>query len=154
MTIAISASGDGIVILSVEYAANGLDWARIYDNYCVGWLVDENLAVPYKPDTTGRHAPFPLIIGTLPVPAPDTAPIISPQWGKYVRGEVFIPDLWRGSLSEFLTGLATNNGARRLLGSRLAAAPEVAKAFHDWGRANPGLLLPDDAIPSARGFGF
>jgi hypothetical protein len=110
MTTAISAASDGIIIISIEYDPTGLAWARLYDSYAVGWLIDETTLVPTKPappDVTGAHAPFPLIIGSLPSVAPDTTPIVSPQWAKLVGQMVFIPDLWRGALPDFFTQLAT-----------------------------------------------
>jgi hypothetical protein len=59
------------VLLSVEYSPDGVSWARVYDNQVTGLVCDE----------TDPKEPQPMIIGSLPTPAPDTSPIVSPQWG-------------------------------------------------------------------------
>ena len=56
--------------MAIEYAPNGLDWVRLFDSRLDGWMVDETVATE----------PQPVIIGSLPALAPDTAPIVSPQW--------------------------------------------------------------------------
>jgi hypothetical protein len=72
--------GSGVVV-TVEYSPDSVSWARLYDNWVLGWLVDENMPVPMKPAPTVSPEPDPLIVGSFPAPAPDTAPIVSPQWG-------------------------------------------------------------------------
>jgi hypothetical protein len=59
MTTVIPASADTIII-SIEYAPNGLDWARLYDNLCLGWTVSEVVPTAQKPGTptaalSGHH---------------------------------------------------------------------------------------------------
>ena len=87
----------GALLVSVEYDATGLALATVYDNPLLGWAVDD----------TGVAQPAPVIIGTLPLPAADTSPILSPQWAKYYEGFIFVPNLWRGAIYDFLTLLAT-----------------------------------------------
>jgi hypothetical protein len=153
MTVPIQAI-PGVVILSIEYAPNGLDWARVYDNECVGWLVDESVPAteasretreidPRAPSVTGFHAPYPLIVGSLAKPAPATAPIISPQWAKYTDPAVIVPDVARMRLHDFLTWLATNNGARRPVSSWFAVSSGLYNGYVTWARANPELTWGD-----------
>jgi hypothetical protein len=131
--------GEGMVV-SIEYPANGLDWARLYDNLVLGWYVDETTPVPLAPPAPPPVAPHPCIIGHFPTHAPDTSPIISPQWAKYVEPTIFVPDLWRGSFPEFLTWLATNNGAFRPLESRIRIHTALYNGFEEWARHNPDLV--------------
>jgi hypothetical protein len=147
MTVALPAYAD-LIIVSVEYAANGLDWARLYDNHALGWLIDETTPIPADmadtrapPHTTGAHAPFPIILGSLPVPAPPTAPIQSPQWCKFVNSAMLIADGGRfSSLSDFLTWLATNNGAQRLLQSQFIIESALIDGFTDWAYTHTDLV--------------
>lgn len=59
------------VLASIEYPANGLDWARLYDNRPSGCRVGD----------AGTIEPEPVIIGSLPLPAINTSTVLSPQWG-------------------------------------------------------------------------
>jgi hypothetical protein len=156
MTLAIPAVGD-VIILSIEYAPDGLSWARLWDNHALGWLIDETVvappvtrAKPPDPVVTGKFAPFPLILGSMAVPAPDTSPVISPQWGKFVHppAAVFIPDLLRLSFSDFLTWLATNNGVRRPLGQMVGLSNTLLNGFNQWSASNPTLSFQGDPPPS------
>jgi len=114
------------VLIAIEYDASGLQWARLYDNRVNGWRVDD----------AGLIEPAPVIIGALPTPAPDTAPVSSPQWGALAA--------WRGSFADFLDWLATNNGASRRLESRLGISAAAANTFLDWSRRNPDRVLSRD----------
>jgi hypothetical protein len=122
-------SGTGLVV-SIEYPADGLAWARLYDNAVHGWLID---------DVTGLIKQ-PSIIGSLPTAAPDTSPILSPQWVEYIAPTIFVPDLWRGSFAEWLTWLATNNGAKRPLEGRFRIATDLYNGWQAWAQANPSLV--------------
>jgi hypothetical protein len=131
----------GGVLLSVEYDSTGLAWCRLYDNQIVGWEVDD----------TGAGEPQPQIIGQLPTLAPDTAPVLSPQWGAIVGpGGVFAgypvnppvllpggPGAWRGPFEDFLDWLATNNGAQRRLESRLSISAAAINSFNRWAGLHP-----------------
>jgi len=151
MTLAIPAVGE-LLIISVEYAPDGLSWCRIWDNHCLGWLVDETTAVEappaYRklPEVTGQHAPVPIILGSLAALAPDTTPVISPQWGKFHAppAVVFLPDLARMRLSDFLTWLATNNGAHRPIGTMLALSGSLLNGYRVWAGENPALAFAGD----------
>ena len=91
------------VLISIEYDATGLEWARIYDNPILAWIIDDALE---------PNSPLPMVIGQLPLRAPDTTPVISPRWATLENARaVLVPDLWRDNLSDFLTWLATNAGA-------------------------------------------
>lgn len=170
MTVAIPAYGE-IIILSMEYAPDGLSWARLYDNHSLGWLVTEAVPVITRdipiihsadgkiidplapgggqgpPETTGEHQPFPLILGSLAMPAVDTAPVISPQWGKYADPVVFIPDLLRLPLDDFLFWLATNNGAHRPIGSMLGLSRSLLNGYNEWAARNPELSFKGNPPP-------
>jgi hypothetical protein len=91
-TIAIPVYGE-IIILSMEYDPTGLEWVKLYDNHCLSWLVSDIMSRWYT-SVTGMRA-LSLILGSLATYAPNTAPILSPQWGKFADPVVFIPDIAR-----------------------------------------------------------
>jgi hypothetical protein len=129
--IVIPSTADDYV-LSFEYDPTGLAWARLYDNVCLGWLADD--ADPSNP--------APVIIGSMPTPAPATGAILSPQWAHVsAGGGVAVPNLWRGNGHDFLTWLATNNGARRQLAGRFMAGG-FAGIFSSWSFSHPELATP------------
>lgn len=142
------------VIISVEYAADGLAWARLYDNQVLGWYVDteppitapEGSTTPLLggPPTAPGVPPTPVILGHLLALPPATAAVVSPQWANYVEPNVFVPDIWRGTIHEFFTWLATNNGAHRPLGSRLLSEVSLQHAFSNWAAGNPELAFAGD----------
>jgi len=68
MAVIVPAAPD-VIIISVEYAPNGLHWARLYDNVCLGWVVEEAF------------------------PKAQWAKFIGP-----VGPAIMVPDLWRGSI--------------------------------------------------------
>jgi hypothetical protein len=111
------------VLISVEYDPTGLEWCRLYDNRLISWIVDE----------TGLSLPRPVVIGTLPGETANTSPTISPQWAV-CEGEraVFVPDLWRGSIADFFTWLATNGGASRKLEKRFGVSTALCNGFDTW----------------------
>lgn len=142
--------GTGIII-SVEYAPDGLAWARLYDSLLLGWYVDHE--PPWTPPTAPiaqtpvvapGEPPVPAIIGHLIALPPPTLPVLSPQWTQYVAPNVFVPDLWRGTTQQFFTWLATNNGARRPLGSFLLVDASLQMEFSKWAHENPALVLVGD----------
>jgi hypothetical protein len=141
------------VIISVEYAADGLAWARLYDNQVLGWYVDteppittpEGSTTPLVgPPIAPGASPVPVILGHLLAPPPATMPIVSPQWANYVEPNVFVPDIWRGTVEEFFAWLATNNGAQRPLGSRLLSDTSLQHAFAMWAHHNPDISFAGD----------
>jgi hypothetical protein len=155
VTLAIPAFA-GTIILSMEYDPTGLAWVRLFDNRCLGWLVDETNAVePAEwdagtfaqppPVVTNQHRPIPIIIGSLPSKVV-TAPIHSPQWCIFSETDpiVFIPDLTRLRIDDFLTALATNNGAHRLVGSMLGFDRGLLNAYKQWAENNADLAFSGD----------
>ena len=143
MPSVIASTAPGLLI-SIEYAPNGLDWARLYDNPILGWVVDE--AAPADPQ--------PVVIGQLPTPAAATAPVISPQWAHFVfvgaePGAVFVPDLWRGATPDFFTWLATNNGAARPLAARFGCDFALQNPMGNLVLGQPGAGLRGLSLPRA-----
>jgi|KBSMisStaDraftv2_1062788.scaffolds.fasta_scaffold98089_2 hypothetical protein len=128
------AAGPGSVMVSIEYDGTGKAWARLYDNPILGWTIDE----------TGASEPVPSVMGSLPLIPADTAPILSPQWVIFIDPAIFVPDLWRGSFPDFLTWLATNNGATRPLSARFAVSPSLLNGFNEWAQAHPELSFEGD----------
>jgi hypothetical protein len=121
---------DGSVLITVEYNDDvagepGKVWAILHDNSILGW--------------TDTQPVVPVIIGSLPAAAPATDPILSPLWGQYVGGMVFVPDMWRGPVAAFFTAVASNNGATRKVYANFFT-PELASAFQQWARTNPAAL--------------
>jgi hypothetical protein len=137
----IPAADATIIIVSIEYPADGLKWVRLYDNHALGWIVDETMPVPMKPAPPVSPQPYPLIVGSFPTPAPDTSPIISPQWCKCVGPNILVPDLWRGTILEFFAWLATNNGARRPIGANFVLHSTLLNNYAAWAQSNPDLAF-------------
>jgi hypothetical protein len=86
-----------------------------------------------------------VLLGSLPLAATDTAPILSPQWAGFDEPAVVVPDLWRGALDDFFTWLATNNGAARPLQMRFAVSPELHNGFAVWANMHPDLVFDGDS---------
>jgi hypothetical protein len=127
----VAARGD--VVISMDYGPTALDWVDLYDNRCVGWNVDDGLPV--------AHEAVPVIVGQLPTDrSSETAPVISPQWAESTQGGVIVPDMWRGSLYDFFTWLATNNGAARRLRAKFTLSEADMSAWANWAARNPSLV--------------
>ncbi len=130
-------------IISCNYDGTGLEWVDLFDNPVLGWIVDETkigvgviaLAKPAPP-----IAEVPILVGSLPPGAPDTAPVLSPQWAHVSEG-VFVPDMWRGALPDFFTWIATNNGANRLLRGNFVNA-RLQLAMRRWSERFPDQFNP------------
>lgn len=126
MTTQIVANASREILVSMNYDPTGKAWVELFDNQPIGWAVD---------DTDLSH-PLPVIIGSLPPAAPDTAPIASPQWAVYGGGVVAVADVVRLPPREFFTWLATNGGATRLVRSSMVSA-DLNQAFHQWNGGAP-----------------
>src|SRR4051812_26289343 len=124
-------------IITLNYDGSGLAWVDLWDNAIIAWVIDAN-------DVS--VAPSPRILGTFPPAPPDTSPVLTPSWAAITRaGNVFIPDTWRGTFYDFLTWLATNNGAqRKVIGNGLARS-RVAETYRTWATNHPNLTL--DSYP-------
>jgi hypothetical protein len=137
----------GIIVVSIEYPGDDARrWARLYDNHVLGWICDETQVMPTKPAAPSAQ-PTPLIVGSFPNMATNTAPILSPQWCKWYEPTMFVPDMLRATLPDFLTWLATNNGARRPLQARFGVNPALLNGFATWANANPDLVFDGDPPP-------
>jgi hypothetical protein len=124
-----------VLIIALEYSSDGASSARLTDHQCLSWLVDPGVAYP-SPSK-------PVVAGGLPAPAPDTAPVLSPQWAKVIGSGpmVEVPDLkWRGNADAFFTWLATNNGATRKLEKAIGLNAALYNSFDSWARNNPDLV--------------
>jgi hypothetical protein len=109
----------------------GLGWVILYDNRVLCWIID----------TTNQRKPIPAIIGSMPPPvAADTAPVKSPLWAVRDEQVIKVPDMWRGSIQEFFTWIATNNGATRKVFADFSDVG-LAADFAAWVGHNPGLGL-------------
>jgi hypothetical protein len=131
--VAVPAAEGSVIVACLYNQPDGLAWVTLRDNQPLAWMVDQN-------NPTG--IPIPVIIGTL-LPAPNTAPIISPPWVQvFSNGQAIVPDLFRGTLAEMFTWIATNNGATRQIYGDFAATT-VAIAWNQWAQNNPALALTD-----------
>jgi hypothetical protein len=91
----------------------------------------------------GQRPPRPVVIGSLPDTAPNTDPVVSPQWAVRQGLTYFLQDnMARGGSAELFSFLATNNGARRKLYADFADTA-LRQEFIAWGQANPVLYLTD-----------
>jgi hypothetical protein len=127
----MGSSSEGIaLLLRLSYDSTGLESVTINSGPIVAWVYDTaNLAAGVTP----------LSIVSLPPVPPDTAPIVSPQWAvayPMSGGMVWaMDDLFAGSFDGFLTFLASNNGANRVLSGNFAE-PALTNMFNDWVRRN------------------
>jgi hypothetical protein len=124
----------GTIIVTIEYAENGLDWARLYDHNCLGWRLDTDADLP--------DPPLPRIFaGMLPEPLVDTTPVLSPGWAQYLGGDtIFVQNGWRGRVVDFFDWVATNNGAHRLLEGHFGIDSRLINDFSHWATTHPELV--------------
>lgn len=135
---------DGDLIISLEHDPSGAAaWADMWDSRVLGWIVDDRAAsdLAQVPRTQPQTQPQPAIIGALPPPAPDTAPVISPQWVSVYKDQVIVPNQWRGPLDQLFTWLATNNGAQRQLRGNFLN-PDIVNVWRSWTAHNAALVWP------------
>ena len=115
------------IALLLRMTYTGLDHVIINSGPVVAWTFDMS-------DPENMIA-IPVAITRLPPAPPDTAPVISPRWAiSYPQsgGMVWTVDyVFAGSFPDFLTWLATNNGAKRTLEADLAT-PSLANMWNDW----------------------
>jgi hypothetical protein len=135
--LAITAQA-GQVIISCSYDETGLAWVDLFDNPVLGWVLDDSSVTTLsKPTPTIFEAP--VIVGLM-TPAPtDTTPILSPQWVHFAHGIIYVPDLWRGNVADFLTWMATNNGAQRKVRANFTD-PTLTNVMYEWGKRNEALF--------------
>jgi hypothetical protein len=114
------------VIVSMNYDPTGLAWVELFDNAPLGWAVD---------DTDISH-PEPVVVGSLPPVAADTAPVLSPQWAQFSGGYIVVPDVVRMLPGDFFTWLGTNGGATRAVRSSMKSN-DLNQAFHQWSGGAP-----------------
>ena len=127
------------LLISLNYDATGLEWVDLFDNALIGWAVDEN-----EPQT---FEPAPRAIGSLAPMAPQGGmrsvgartgaqqqSIQSPQWAIVMQGGiVFVPDQYRGNVTEFFHWLA---GDSRKVGGQGLVYPGMKNAYDSWARLN------------------
>jgi hypothetical protein len=103
LTMAVLPPIPGGLLISIQYAANGRDWASLRDNLVLGWQFDDR-------DPHGSP-PIPITIGVLPPAPPKTDPIVSPTWVVREGLVYYLQDNAAcGGSADLLTFLATNNG--------------------------------------------
>lgn len=121
------------LIISMDYSPDALAWVDLYDNRCLGWNVDDA--------TPPGHEAIPVIVGQLPTDrSKDTLPVLSPQWVENTEDAIIVPDLWRGSVFDFFTWLATNNGANRKLRAKFVLNNPNAGTWSNWAARNSNLV--------------
>jgi hypothetical protein len=87
--------------------------------------------------------PTPFSVQPLPLPPPNTDPVLSPIWAVRQGLTWFVPALWRGSSAAMLfTELATNNGAQRQLYAGFADLALLTE-WQQWAALNPTLALSE-----------
>jgi hypothetical protein len=109
------------LIVSMNYDPTGEAWVELFDNQPLGWAVD---------DVDIAH-PLPVVVGSLPPVAADTAPILSPQWAQYSGGYIVVPDVVRLPPAEFFNWLKSNNGANREVRSSMKST-DLNQAYRQW----------------------
>jgi hypothetical protein len=132
MLVVPAAANDYIVC--IEYDATGVIWASLTDYLCLGWQVDDTGANPDQPT--------PLLINPLPAPAPDTSPVLSPQWARAQGHHIVapVPGAYRGTAYNFLDFIAFNGGAKRRLAGGSFLSATCAAAWSQWAAKNPGSV--------------
>ena len=134
------AAQTGQVLISCNYDATGLEWVDLFDNPVLGWVVDETTLASLPID--GPVPPFgevPIIVGALPPAPAATTPILSPQWAHFSNGRIYVPNLWRGTIADFLTWIATNNGANRKVRGNFSD-PNLVNVMYEWKAHNAELF--------------
>ena len=138
---ASSAVGEtGASLLRLFYDVTGRASVEICGGPLVSWLVDP---------TTPNAAPTPIGLAPPAPNPPNTGQIDSPPWALAYgallsqHGAVAIvatnDDSFIGTFADFLTWLATNNGATRTLSARLGL-PTLYNIWNVWARDNPTLV--------------
>lgn len=117
-------------LLVITYDAAGTEWAHVEGWPLIGWQIDDQNPINPKPITIGNPLVAP----------PNTGAIKSPQWAYIASDDaVYVPDGWRGTFSQFLTWLASNAGADRLLTADVTF-PVLVNAWNAWKRQNPNWV--------------
>lgn len=136
--LAISAL-PGQVIISCNYDPTAKEWVDLFDNPVLGWLVDETQLNPNLGQPVPPIGEAPVIVGTMPAGAVDTTPIFSPQWAHVVSNRIYVPDIWRGEIADFITWIATNNGAKRKVRGNFSDH-NLSNIMYEWSKRNPELF--------------
>lgn len=116
-------ASDIALLMRFVYDATGMQYVQLNFTTLVAWYFDAA-----NPTTPGV---VPIGIGNMNPAAPNTAPIISPQWAVMypARGIIFTDnESWAGEFYDFLVWLASNNGASRIV----VADPPVAELKNIW----------------------
>lgn len=131
-------------IISVEYEpVSGLDWADMWDNAVLGWMVDDSPGNSLQASTPTD--PQPVVIGSLPPLAPAAVgAVASPQWVSVYKEGVIMPQLWRGNLPGFFEYLSQNHGANRRLRGNFVS-DMIAESWAQWAAQHPEFVW--DGVP-------
>jgi hypothetical protein len=127
-------------LLVMRYDAAGTKTVDVFNWPLIGWVFDPTAPANPKPVTIGDP------LGTNP--APSTGTIKSPQWALAITNNaVYVPNEdWRGTLGEFCTWLALNNGAQRTVACYFTM-PMLANAYAQWARDYPSLATRPTQLP-------
>jgi len=141
------------VVVAIRYDQTGLATADLADYQAVGWRIDDYAAGwGFNPLTNrwvyvicppGRTQPQPQLIGDAPFPTPNTGQVVSPPWARVQSGLCSAPE-FRGSLADFFTFVATNNGAHRLLSGNFLHS-NIDNTWKQWSQQNGDLVQPSGA---------
>jgi hypothetical protein len=112
---------DVIVSMNYYFDDDGQSFVDLFDNPVLGWVVDEA-------DADSSH---PVVTGTLPPPYPEC-----PQWAHIHADSLYVPDMWRGTVLDFFTWLATAGGANRKLRGNFRH-PSLQSAMNNWSQNYP-----------------
>jgi len=110
------------VIVSMNYYdQDGTSFVDLFDNPVLGWVVDED------------GVSHPVVTGSLP---PPSSSLGSPQWAHIHADSLYVPDMWRGTVLDFFTWLATAGGANRKLRGNFRH-PSLQSAMNNWSQNYP-----------------
>jgi hypothetical protein len=110
------------VIISMNYYdQDGQACVDLFDNPLLGWLVGDD----------GNSTP--VVTGSLP-PTGE-----GPQWAHIHDNSIYVPDMWRGTVMDFFTWLATSTGTTRKLRGNFRH-PSMAAAMNNFSHNRPDLF--------------
>jgi hypothetical protein len=121
-------------LITLTYDATGLATVTVCAWPLIGWITDQANPINSVPVVMGNPLTTP----------PATGAVLSPQWAQAIdENSIYVPTPtpWRGMLGQFLTWIATNNGAHRKIIGQFTVPP-LSNAYNAWARSNPALVGP------------